>query len=228
MTHSEEAKPSPLKGRKQSPEHVAKRVETRRQNGTLSSPALVSHLTSPETRRRSVEGVKRAAERGVFKSRPGRKWTDEQKAAASAKRRQMWAEGRYVDKKPAKRRAVSAMERSLKPYLEALGYRHTEGRQCFIRCEDKTRAPDYVDTEGRRVFEFFGNFWHHPDEEAYVVERYAEKGWACMVLWEEDLREWLDAHQHLVDPKVHRDARRGSRNAKRYAKGNPRVEFRPS
>lgn len=196
-------KDHPLKGRKQSPEHIAKRVAARKANGPWASPTMREALNTPEYRAKQSAATKKKWADGVYANRPGRKWTEEQKAAASAKRKQMWAEGRYDNKKPSTRRAVSKMERSLKPYLEALGYRHTEERDCFIACEDRTRMPDFVDTEGRRVFEFFGNFWHHPDDEQVWIEQYAAKGWDCTVLWEADLQDWLTAHRHLVTEEEH-------------------------
>lgn len=192
----------PLKGKKQSPEHVAARIAARRTNGTLGG----FKWASKEAREDASRRMSRRWDAGEFADRGGREWTDEQKLAASEKRRQMWADGRYTNKRPATRRRVSMMERSLKPYLDALGYQHTEQRECFIACEDRTRMPDFVDTKGRRVFEFFGDFWHQQTDEPVWIEQYHRKGWVCTVLWEHDLPEWLAEHAHLVAPAQHQHA----------------------
>lgn len=217
------AKPHGNKGRKQSPEHIAKRVAARKANGTYTDYDR-SYLESPEYKAQLGERTKALWAEGKFEGRPKRKWTEEQKRAASEKRKRMWAEGRYDNRKPSTRRRVSKMERALAPYLEALGYRHTEGRECFIACEDKTRVPDFVDIQGRRVFEFFGNFWHHPEDEQAYIRAYAEKGWECTVLWEDDLMEWLGRHEHLVTAEQHEQALAVARPRKRYARrGNPQA-----
>lgn len=216
----------PLKGRKQSPEHIAARVAARKRNGSFGSKAQLAAMRTPEYRAKQAEHTKRRWEQGDFADRPKfEKHSPETIEKMREIRRQMWADGRYANKKPATRRAVSEMERSLAPYLAKLGYRHTEERDCFISCEDRTRMPDYVDTEGRRVFEFFGCFWHHPDDEQVWIEQYAKKGWECTVLWEDELRDWLEEHQDLVDPETHEAAMKASRARHRYPqRGNAQVE----
>lgn len=220
-------KEHPLKGRKQSPEHVAARIAARKRNKTYGENMDSSYRSSDEYVQRQREAMSRRWAEGEFKDRPGRVWTEEQKRAASEKRKQMWAEGRYDNKKPARRRRVSNMERALAPYLEALGYRHTEGRECFITCGDgKVRMPDFVDEAGRRVFEYFGNFWHHPDDEQHYIEAYRGAGWECVVLWEYDLAEWLEEHRKCVTPEQHEEAARRRKVGRSYpGRGNPEARL---
>jgi hypothetical protein len=215
-------KPHPNKGRKQSPEHIAKRVATRKANGTYKGHNGQERV---EVKVKQSAAMKARWERGDFVDKPTfTQHSPETIEKMRETRRRMWAEGRYENRRPATRRAVSVMERSLRPYLEKLGYVHTEIRDCFITCDDKVRMPDFVDTTGRRVFEFFGNFWHHPDDEQRWVEAYARKGWACIVLWEDELQEWLDVHQELVSPDTHADALHTSRARHRYSsRGNDRI-----
>lgn len=213
-----------LKGRKQSPEHIAARVAARKRNGTDKGYKITKEGSkerySEATRKKWAEGVYEQA--NLWKT--GRKHSPETIEKMREKRKQMWAEGRYDNKKPANRRAVSNQELALVPYLAKLGYRHNDTKgpdTCFIACSDRTRVPDFVDTENRRVFEFFGNFWHHPDDELAWIEAYREKGWECTVLWEDELMEFLKAHEHLVSPEDHLIAVATARPRHRYSsKGN--------
>jgi G:T-mismatch repair DNA endonuclease (very short patch repair protein) len=217
-------KPHGNKGRKQSPEHIAARVAARKAKG-YRTVAHKAAMETPEYRAKQAANMRRRWEQGEFADRKPHKHSPETIEKMREIRRQMWVEGRYADMKPATRRAVSEMERSLAPYLAKLGYRHTEERDCFISCEDRTRMPDYVDTEGRRVFEFFGCFWHHPDDEQVWIEQYAKKGWECTVLWEDELRDWLEQHQDLVDPETHEAAMKTSRARHRYPqRGNDQID----
>jgi G:T-mismatch repair DNA endonuclease (very short patch repair protein) len=215
-------KPHGNKGRKQSPEHIAKRVAARRAKGNYSN----NGQERDEVKVKQRAATKAAWERGVFANRPKfEKHSPETIERMREVRRQMWADGRYEDRKPSTRRAVSEMERSLAPYLATMGFRHTEERDCFIACEDRTRMPDYVNFETREVFEFFGCFWHHPDDEQRWIEEYAKKGWTCTVLWEDELRDWLEQHQDLVDPETHEVAMKTSRARHRYPqRGNDQIK----
>jgi len=129
----------------------------------------------------------------------GWKHTPEMIEHMKAKRAEMWAEGRYKDMKPASRRRVSKTERALVPFLEALGYEHVdEDNHFYIHTPGKGMVPDFVDRKNKRVFEYFGNFWHHPDDEAFWIEQYRLAGWACTVLWESDLTQYVEDHRNLV------------------------------
>ena len=114
-------------------------------------------------------------------------------------RKKMWADGTYENRKPATRRRVSKMELSLISYLEPLGYQHVdEDHPFFVYHPAGGMVPDFVDRKNKRVFEFFGDHWHQPEDEAEKISRYAESGWSCTVLWEHDLDEWIAAHTHTT------------------------------
>lgn len=191
-------------GHKQSPEHIAKRLASRKANGTDKG----YKITKDGSSERYAEANKRRAEAGFYRNNGKRVHSPETRAKMSETRKQMWADGRYANKKPATRRRVSNMELSLKPYLEKLGYRHNTGEEIesFISCPDRTRLPDFIDIDGRRVFEFFGTFWHKPEDEAVWIENYAAKNWECVILWEHDLPEWLQRHRDLVTEDEHASA----------------------
>lgn len=81
--------------------------------------------------------------------------------------------------------------------------------------------PDFVDIQGRRVFEYFGSFWHQPEEEQAIIAYYAAKGWACTVLWEQDLFKWLSSHKKLVTDAEHDHAWRAALVNNGYRKPEP-------
>lgn len=157
------------------------------------SKNFVSWEAEPEPVEEGPKSAQSVAVKGSWETR--RAWSDEKKAEYSKKlsdaKKKQWADGVYENRKPAARRRVSKTERLLSPVAEALGYRHNDSAQegyFYIPLGGgKGMTPDFVDREGRRVLEYFGNFWHHPDDEAYYVEAYASAGWECRVVWESDL-----------------------------------------
>lgn len=205
-----EKKPHPLKGRKQPRDIVAKRARK-------CEPGCTCGRHNP---RRTKEGLQRRREaiareksKGTYKKAAQKtketraNWSDERKALdtkrRSEARKKLWAEGVYDDRRPATRRRVSRHEYALAPYLEKLGYRHNDDGYTFIA----KKVPDFVDIEGRRVFEYFGTFWHQDrSEELEIKQFYNSKGWKCTVLWEDDLFEFLEENDHLVTEEQRRFA----------------------
>lgn len=160
-------------------------------------------------------GVARAKEAGVYKesAQKGKttraNWTDEQKAELSRKmseaKRQEWAkakaEGRRRNRHYGTRKRTSRHELALVPYMAALGFQHDTGKRIGHK------IPDFVDEGGKRIYEYFGTYWHPDrDEERRTTEFYAQYGWECCVLWEHDLFNWLRAHQSLVTDQEHSHA----------------------
>lgn len=205
-----EASAKHWKGRKRSPEQTARSVAVRRDNNggrywpEGGGPCV--NMEAEPAREESMEYTgdhpekSEARRRGVIEGRGvGWKQTPEARAKISEAKRRQWAEGVYANKKPATRRRVSKMELSLIPYLEPLGYRHVDAEhKFFIYHPEKGMVPDFVDRKNKRVFEFFGDFWHAPEDEAETIRRYAERGWACTVLWEHDLDGWISSHTSPV------------------------------
>lgn len=187
-----EAASKVLKGKKRDPEQFKKAVATRRARmggKYMPNARFVVPMEDEPPPEKQVQS-------------PHSQATKDKIAAAQRRR---WQEGKYSDRKmperrrPASRRRVSQMELALVPFLEALGYQHVDARNKFyIHTPGKGMVPDFVDRRGNRVFEYFGGFWHHPDDEATWIEQYRLAGWDCTVLWECDASQWVEEHRHLV------------------------------
>lgn len=89
---------------------------------------------------------------------------------------------------------VSKAEYALAPYLAALGYQHNDDRALAVG----RKFPDFYDEENNKLFEYFGNYWHSPEQEALLIRYYEMLGWECEVLWEVDVFEWMAKHKHLL------------------------------
>ena len=88
---------------------------------------------------------------------------------------------------------VSQMEYQIAPILAKMGYVHNDDRALCVG----RKFPDFYDETNKRLFEFFGHYWHHPSDEQRVKLYYESLGWDCEVLWEGDLAQWLQDHQGL-------------------------------
>jgi hypothetical protein len=198
---------------RQDPEKEARRIEALREalEGTSCPEDCACGKHSEEARRK------------ISEAHAGKELTDEHKGKIGDASRATWAsltpEQRKarIAKQAAGIRAAWAVEKaenrvrqtggylhskhelSLVPYLEAMGYIHNPGKYWIGR-----RVPDFIDFEGKRIFEYFGAYWHpRREEEAEIVDYYRLKGWVCTVLWEDDLFAWLDGHKDLVTEEQH-------------------------
>lgn len=90
---------------------------------------------------------------------------------------------------------TSKMELSLVPKLSKMGYKHTGLGGWWRTWPDGTHHnPDFVNESNRSVFEFFGKYWHSADRgrESYIVDQWRQIGYSCTILWEEDLKKFLE------------------------------------
>lgn len=112
----------------------------------------------------------------------------------------------------------SRHEYAVAPYMAVLGYEHNEG-EGQIRIGRKT--PDFIDVARKRIYEYLGVYWHPDRDEArQITEYYAERGWSCTVLWEDESLEWISTMEALVSPENHQNALRilnDTKKLKRYA-----------
>lgn len=93
-------------------------------------------------------------------------------------------------------------ERSLKPYLEPLGYIHSEDKNIRISNGFRTRYPDYYNPETKQIVEYFGTYWHRdrilpkgqkhatPEE---IINWYRKLGWDCTIVWENEVDTFINS-----------------------------------
>ena len=196
------------KGVKRTPEQEERRIAALRE---ALKKRDMSYKQTPEYRKKCGEGTKRSWENGVFDNRPptpkclpgctcGRHssvrdmsytQTPEFRQSVGTGIKRNWELGRYKDRFAGK---VSKQEYQIAPYLQVLGYNHScDGSICIGK-----RIPDFVNEEECKVFEFFGDYWHQPQDEQQRIDYYASKGWECEVLWEHDLSQWLKNHTQVT------------------------------
>ena len=201
-----------LKGRKQSPEHIAKKARKCEQGCACGRHTAQK---TPEAREKQRQATTKKWESGVYDGRDKKTqahWaakTPEEKAEHAKKisegQKANWAkakaEGRRRNRHYGTRKRTSRHELALVPYMAALGFQHDTGKRIGHK------IPDFVDEGGKRIYEYFGTYWHPDrDEERRTTEFYAQYGWECCVLWEHDLFNWLRAHQSLVTDQEHSHA----------------------
>lgn len=125
---------------------------------------------------------------------------EERKLKQSLKTKQFWEDGVYdgVYQKNSK------MEKELKPLLEKLGFKSTIDTKFRISCNDRTRIPDFYNQATKEIIEVFGVWWHRDrpginhESEEYVINKYAEVGWKCQVIWEDAYEEYLLSLKELI------------------------------
>jgi hypothetical protein len=203
------------KAARQDPEVEARRIAALQEalTGTTCPEGCTCAKHSEETRQKMSEAHLGKELTDEHKARIGdasrATWaarTPEEIAAIMAKRSESLKASWAVEKAEGRVRQTggylcSKHELALIPYLEKLGYQHNTthwvGR----------RVPDFMDFEGRRIFEYFGSYWHlRSEEEAELIDYYRLLGWECWVLWESDLFDWLSAHKELVTKQEHQTA----------------------
>ena len=166
----------------------------------------------------------------VSRANKGRRWsmelTDEQREQKSQSLKEMWARKTPEELAEISRKKSESLKKYwesrdqaqvkvlgwgsssnhevvLAPYLEALGYVHNRDMTLSVG----RKKPDFVDLKNRRVFEYFGTHWHpEPSEEQSLVDYYNKIGWTCVVLWEDNLYEWLLEHRTIVTKEEHEAA----------------------
>lgn len=180
-----------MKAHHADPEWEAKRIAALKEAGTACDPDCECGRHAEEKRRK------------VSEARAGVPLTEEWKRNIGKASRKHWAR-----KTPEERSQiawerikkygvakVSGAEYALAPYLAKLGYTHNDDRALVVG----RRFPDFYNQENKRLFEYFGNYWHpRPEEAEEVVDYYRLLGWECEVLWEADFHKWVDEHEGLL------------------------------
>jgi G:T-mismatch repair DNA endonuclease (very short patch repair protein) len=72
----------------------------------------------------------------------------------------------------------------------------------------RLRNPDFVWLERKKIIEVFGRYWHRNDNEQEIVKAYADVGWSCLILWDDELdasvrdRILMFAYPHEYDAEM--------------------------
>ena len=149
-----------LKGRKQSAQTIQKRVSSRK-----------GYTHSEETRKKMSLSLK------------GRKWTKEQR------------ERLLPILKISRLKRPTKIECAFQEIINKfnLPYKYVGDGYTWIA----GRCPDFINVNGKKtVVEIFGRWWHDPSRNPKVKSKYTEKettahyaeyGFSCIVIWEEEL-----------------------------------------
>ncbi|WP_267716723.1 hypothetical protein [Streptomyces sp. CoH17] len=87
----------------------------------------------------------------------------------------------------------SGIEREVFTALEPFGYEHTGDGKFFITGKDKrVRVPDFVKRSEKKVFEFWGDYWHRGEKPEELVAWYRDVGWQCTVVWQSELQDFWE------------------------------------
>ncbi len=101
----------------------------------------------------------------------------------------------------------SNIERSLKPYLEPLGFIHTEDNPISIVKNGKRKWPDFYNPETQQVIEVLGTYWHRdrilPEGKKHATPKeliawYKESDWNCIVLWENEVENFKNTFEKVA------------------------------
>lgn len=85
---------------------------------------------------------------------------------------------------------VSKLEYEVAPELVCQGFTHNTDRAVRIIGSDGfCKIPDFVDVEGRRLVEVWGDYWHRGEDPEVLIEWYRQVGWDCKVIWEREIKE---------------------------------------
>jgi len=139
-----------------------------------------------------------------MKGMPGRPHTEETKKKISAIKKQQWADGVFDSS------AVnySSYETKLEPVVAKLGYKSTIKKRFYIKGANKTRVPDFYNSDTKKIIEIFGEYWHRdrilPNGKKHetpgeVIAWYAALGWDCTVVW---AKEEFDEFYRQMEERV--------------------------
>lgn len=180
-----------MKALRVSPEFEEKRLAGLRRVDQVCQEGCTCQRHSEEVSRKASEAHK------------GIPLTEEHKAKIGVGSRAHWArktpeERSEIAWQRLKKYGVSRVSRheyALAPYLAALGYLHNDDRALVVG----RKFPDFYDEDNRRLFEYFGDYWHpRPEEDLETIDYYQQRGWECEVLRERDLFAWMRDHRHLL------------------------------
>jgi len=164
------------------------------------SEEIVNKIAKSNTGKKRTEEQKKNISVGRS-GQPGRIKSQEEKnkISKSSQGKKMSPEAIVKRIKSSKNLNYSKEELSLLPYLEKLGFISTSiTKPYFIHCKDRIRVPDYFNPVTKEVVEYWGTYWHknrkgiEHESDVYVVSKYHEVGWHCVIVWTEELEEYKE------------------------------------
>lgn len=122
-------------------------------------------------------------------------WTSERREKASQRMKEYWSDpsSSVRNRKMSRHNRKSLTERLLTAYVVEMGYTVNKSTwvKGFENGKARRRLPDFIDLENKKVFEYFGSYWHKNDDENKIIEWYGDLGWECKVLWEDQVDQFL-------------------------------------
>lgn len=70
------------------------------------------------------------------------------------------------------------------------GWHYVGNGKFFIKTKVKTRIPDFVNIEKRKIIEVYGDYWHRGENPQDKINEYKDVGWDCIVLWEHEVMSY--------------------------------------
>jgi 7-cyano-7-deazaguanine synthase in queuosine biosynthesis len=80
-----------------------------------------------------------------------------------------------------------------------LPVRYVGDGQIWITARGKHMNPDFINMEQRKIVEVWGPYWHKEEERPERIGAFADVGWDCMILKEEDLASEESAARRIAD-----------------------------
>jgi hypothetical protein len=181
------------------------------EEGQQMKDRISATLSTPEAKERSRKLFMEHAQHLGNTDEARKKKSETHKRLRKENPDKYWGGG-YLGHKPysfeatGKRRS-SKVERSLKPYLEPLGFLHSEDRPVRVVLNGKVKYPDFYNSETRQIVEVLGTYWHRdrilpegkkhqtPEE---LISWYKESDWDCIVIWENELDAFKNSLKEMI------------------------------
>lgn len=86
-------------------------------------------------------------------------------------------------------------EKFLISLLEPYGYKYTGDFTFWV----DGKNPDFINTEKHKVIEFFGRYYHKPEDELYRIEHFQKNEYSCLIIWEEELLDVNKLKERIIN-----------------------------
>jgi len=80
------------------------------------------------------------------------------------------------------------------------------------------KIPDWYSSVRGCILEFFGEFYHKPEDAKNRINHFKKFGYNCIVIWEEELEDKVALIRHIKDGKIYIPKKHQGRTIYDYAK----------